>query len=238
MTPLKAIENIQAVKAVASTRYPKGAVCAHPECDRTDVTQHHIFGRPPGENSDSWFVLLPVNGEWQEDESSPMHPKFMAKRAIPHVVALCGHGTAGHHGDVEAHNAWIKYEDGIFVWYDLVDSKLYTDEPAEWNCLGPLDPQPFDWGSKAKKPKPRKQGAERRKSATATFRLPGEMFGTEEVRGMLDDALEQFEELWQAAQESPEKRTAGATLVDAVLCGLLWIQNEGPLGGGYRPVER
>lgn len=177
MTPLKPIENIQDVIAVPSTRYPRSGICSHPECDRTDVTYHHIFGRPPGEHSDSWFVLLPVNGKAEYGTPvGAMHPKFMAKKAIPHVVGLCGHGTADHHGDVEGHRAWIKYEGGVFVWYerdDLGPNGLgYADMRDAWKRLGPLDPQPFNWGEKKNKPKKRKKGEERQKRDRITIGVP------------------------------------------------------------------
>src|SRR4051794_1302300 len=58
ITPLKPIENTTRVRGVPSKRYPLNRICAHPECDRTDVTAHHIFGRPAGPDSDSWFVEI------------------------------------------------------------------------------------------------------------------------------------------------------------------------------------
>jgi hypothetical protein len=177
LTPLKAIEAIQAVRFVPSTRYPVNTVCAHPECDRDDITRHHIFGRGTGEYSDSWFVLLPVNGH----PGTEHHPSYMAKKAIPHVVGLCGHGTEGHHGDVEAHRAWIKHEDGVFVWYDRKDPDFdnpprdNVDAPGHvWELVGPLDPQPFAWGDKKKKPVRRLEGAERRKRRTISIRVPAD----------------------------------------------------------------
>lgn len=153
MTPLRPIANTTRVRGVASKRFPLNAVCAHPECDRTDVTAHHIFGRPRGPDSDSWFVEVEVHGK-DNPEVGPM------LEVIPHVSGLCGHGTEGHHGDVEVHSAWIRYEDGEFVWYDRGEQELIPDwdnpqvELAEYfQRLGPLNPQP---GSREGKPKRRR----------------------------------------------------------------------------------
>lgn len=147
-----------------------------PECDKPTESVHHIFGRPPGEHSDSWFVLLPVSGK--SGYGTPvgaMHPKQMAKIATPHAIGLCGNGTMGHHGDVEAHRAWIKYEEGEFVWYErerMLDSPA-ADGPVTdtWISLGPLDPQPAR-AVKARKPKKRKSGAARANRDRITIGVP------------------------------------------------------------------
>lgn len=170
MTPLKAIEAIQAVQFVPATKYPTNVTCAHPECDKEGESDHHIFGRGKGENSDSYFVLVPVGGDHGAGGL------IYAKKPIPHVVRFCGHGTAGHHGAVEAHEAWIKYEDGVFVWYERVaipGSMSAGDPPSEeWVRVGPLDPQPFNWGEKRRKPRKRKKGEERAKRDRITIGVP------------------------------------------------------------------
>lgn len=202
MTPLKPIENTTRVRGVASKRYPPNRVCAHPECSRTDVTQYHIFGRPPGEDSDSWFVALAlVDEDRTEALSSP----------LPHVTGLCGHGTEGHHGDVESHRAWIKYEDGEFVWYELVKPDTSgvaggagnLSEPT-WRRVGPLNPQPGSREGKSKRK--RKKGAERRKRVNVTVKVPQD---TEDGAGLWDDALDRIktklirEGLYDSTDEIP-----------------------------------
>ncbi len=224
MTPLKAIEAIQAVKFVPSTRYPLNKVCAHPECDREDVTAHHIFGRGKGEHSDSWFVLLPLNGG----------DGAYGKKPIPGVVGLCGDGTTGHHGDCESHAAWIKYEDGVFVWYDYAPRDaaegtpfaggVYLDEA--WERLGPLDPQPFNWGDRKKKPKKRKQGDEKRKTRTKTFRFPDDV---EDGRGQVEDNLAAFEAMFR---EGEKPRSEGWILMSALDYAVLCMRDELALEGG------
>ena len=183
MTALKPIEN-RNVRAVASETYPSNTVCAHPECNepvqlRPDGTPtvHHIF--PRGFiKSDSYFVAI-------GDDDDP----------IPHAVGLCGSGTTGHHGDVEEHRAWIKYEDGEFVWYDRVNRadgewRVAPDnqrhEP-EWGMVGPLNPQP---GSREGKPKRRKfKGEARRKRRVISIRVPQD--DIEDGAGIFDDLVEQ-----------------------------------------------
>jgi hypothetical protein len=143
MTALKPIENVTKVRGVPSKRYPLNLICAHPECHERAESAHHIFGRPPGADSDSWFVDL-------DGELSPQRVN-----AIPHVTGLCGSGTTLHHGDVEEHRAWIKLEEGEFVWYDRLDDNLPSavtgkESLEEWILVGPLNPQP---GSREGKPK-------------------------------------------------------------------------------------
>jgi hypothetical protein len=73
---------------------------------------------------------------------------------IPHAVGICGTGTTGHHGDLEEHRAWIKLENGVYVWYDRIDRE--PEGPLEFDFVevGPLNPQP---GSREGKPKRKKQ---------------------------------------------------------------------------------
>lgn len=144
---------------VASERYPVNERCAHPECNEP-ATVHHIFPRSMTK-SDSYFVeILP-----------PEVTLRGTGKVIPHAVGLCGSGTAGHHGDVEEHRAWIKYEDGEFVWYDRLQG-LDGGDPGTfaWERLGPLNPQPGQLEGKRKRP--RFKGEKRRKRKTISFRVP------------------------------------------------------------------
>jgi len=163
LTALKPIEN-RNVRGVASERYPVNEKCAHPECSEP-ATVHHIFPRSMIK-SDSYFVVI------DSDEDGP-YPE-----PIPHAVGLCGSGTSGHHGDVEEHRAWIKYEDGEFVWYDRRTTEAgdtlpfeYRDGPT-WDRLGPLNPQP---GSREGKPKRKRfKGEKRRTRKVITMRVPAD----------------------------------------------------------------
>lgn len=179
MTPLKPIENTTRVRGVPSKRYPLNRICAHPECDRTDVTAHHIFGRPAGPDSDSWFVsLVLVDEDRTETLSAP----------LPHVTGLCGHGTEGHHGDVEAHRAWIKYEDGEFVWYEaeVIASEMGYPTDTEWKRLGPLNPQPIP---REGKPKRKKRAKSEGPVKVASFKAPND---DPEAAERLKDKAEQL----------------------------------------------
>lgn len=148
MTALKPIEN-RNVRGVPSTKYPINKKCAHPECNEP-TTVHHCFPRSQIGNG-SYFVEIVGTSI----EGRPL------EEIIPHAVGLCGSGTTGHHGDVEEHRAWIKYEDGEFVWYDAVDGVLNDRSlTAYWEKLGPLNPQP---GSREGKPKRKRFTGEARK---------------------------------------------------------------------------
>ena len=138
MTALHPLESKVVVKGVHAWRYPINEVCGFPDCDKPTESRHHIFAAGKIGNR-SWFVYIP-------DPDKPLPPEVWGKHAIPHVVGLCGHGTAGHHGEAEEHQAWIKYEDGVFVWYNR--------DGEEWKKIGPLDPQP---GSKIKHTRPKKR---------------------------------------------------------------------------------
>lgn len=182
-------------EGVASVRYPLGSTCAHPECDRTDVTAHHIFPRGKIGNS-SWFVL-PTKGVPGLSEGTRINDK-----AIPHVVPLCGHGTAGHHGDVEMHKAWIKYEDGVFNWYAPEEEHLVPGEGVRggeglWKLVGPLKPQPAEPATKPKRRKTATTSEERKARVTYSVKTPK---GEENVLPELEEALREklHEEMgWQ-----------------------------------------
>lgn len=166
MTALKPVDTRDVV-AVASERYPVNTKCAHPECSEP-ATVHHAFPRSQTK-SDSYFVSI-EGGE-----------------PIPHAVGLCGSGTTGHHGDVEEHRAWIRYEDGVWNWYER--ERTWSEETCTehdgWKLLGPLNPQP---GSVEAKPKRRKfTGEAKRKRANWQVKVPADH---EDGAGILDDGFE------------------------------------------------
>jgi len=182
MTPIPPLEN-RRVHGVAARQYPLNKICAHPECKEPAVDPHHCFARSQIA-SDSWFVEIE-----DEETAGVVYP-------FPHVTGLC----RAHHNDVEEHRAWIKLEDGRFVWYDLHVEHDYAERPPlapeylgprdDWKELGPLNPQP---GSQEGKPKrPRYKGEQRRKRQTLTLRVPHD--AAEDGAGILDDLHEQVEE--------------------------------------------
>lgn len=196
ITALKPIEN-RRVRAVASERYPINDVCAHPECAEPTADPHHIFPRSLIAG-DSWFVEI----SWDDPErmraalgKEPAYPVNLIGSTppvgvamIPHVTGLCRE----HHDDVEEHQAWIKLEDGEFVWYNRADNdpvRRPLDERVEWDRFGPLNPQP---GSRTGKPKRRKfKGEARRKRTTISVKVPKDE--QEDGAGLWDEAIEQLE---------------------------------------------
>lgn len=176
MTALKPIEN-RNVRGVASERYPINTKCAHPECSEP-ATVHHIFPRSMI-RSDSYFVAILQRNEAGDPEEEIV---------IPHAVGLCGSGTTGHHGDVEEHRAWIKYEDGEFVWYDRGELDWSEEEGniVPWDRVGPLNPQP---GSREGKPKRKKyKGEKRRKRKVISMRVPDD--AEEDGAGQWDELID------------------------------------------------
>lgn len=170
------------VRGVAAERYPINLICAHPECNELAVDPHHIWRRSAIGN-DSWFVAI------ENDVQKLELP-------IPHVVGLC----RAHHDLVTNDEAWIKLEDGVFVWYDHEDPDFpnpprdEVDAPCHvWKSVGPLDPQPAGREKKNGKPKRRKfQGAERRQRASISIKVPKD--AQEDGAGLLTDLVEQLEE--------------------------------------------
>lgn len=169
MTPLKPLPNTERVRGVAAKRYPRNETCAHPECDKPTESVHHIFGRPPGPDSDSWFVEVGPMDVPRPSEKIPDLVEHGVVMTIPHAIGLCGSGTTGHHGELEYHSAWIKLEDGVFNWYERVGTSQVPPS-EEWKLVGPLDPQPAR-GEKRKKAK-RKKGAEKSTRETFSIRVP------------------------------------------------------------------
>ena len=173
MTALKPSED-RNVCGVASVRYPLNSVCAHPECGEPAGSAHHCYPRSQIGNA-SWFVAF--------GRSPSKRDTLVTKDAIPHVVGLCGDGTTGHHGDLEDHRAWIKLEDGVFVWYDR--------DGEGWVRVGPLNPQP---GSREGSPKRRRRSStpeERRARRVYSIRTPeGEENILPELVGFAQDAFQ------------------------------------------------
>lgn len=182
MTALKPIEN-RRVRAVASERYPLNEICAHPECSEPTADPHHAFPRS-AIGGDSWFV-----------EIRHMSIRDDIVWTIPHVTGLC----RAHHDAVELHDAWIKLEDGEFVWYDRqsLDGIATEQGKLEFVALGPLNPQP---GSRTGKPKRKKfKGEKRRKRTTISIKVPKDE--QEDGAGVWDDRLEQARERMEADGE-------------------------------------
>lgn len=213
MTALKPIE-YREVRGVAARRYPINNSCSHPECAEPRNGRkgaHHIFPRSMITN-DSWFVVLDYERDYPYTEASEANGGGY-KNAIPHVTWLC----PDHHDDVEQHRAWIKLEDGEFVWYWRSEGPA-DDVSDTWHPLGPLDPQPGG-RVKARKPKKRLKGEARRKRKTLSFKVPDDL---EDGAGLIMDNLEQLEE--DLGYEP--KRTLGWTLMDATSLALIAARDE------------
>lgn len=200
MTALHPLVEKTRARGVLALQYPINEVCAHPECSLPTESRHHIFARSKIGNS-SWFVALEGSKTFKADGHIEA-----TKDAIPHVVGLCGHGTAGHHGDAEEHRAWIRLENGIFVWYDRVppseeELKRWEDETGShrddypldaWKEVGPLDPQP---GSRIKhrRPKKRDHRTDGQPRARARWTLAIPLDEQENGVEVLEDAIESIE---------------------------------------------
>jgi len=176
MTALKPIEN-RRVRAVASERYPLNEFCASPMSDAGVKADdpHHCFPRS-AIGGDSWFV------EIEEDDGQITMP-------IPHVVGL----SREQHERVERHEAWIRYEDGVWNWYEREPAPVNresADEDPYWTLIGPLNPQP---GSRESKPRRKRfKGEARRKRTTISIRVPKD--DQEDGAGVWDELVEQASE--------------------------------------------
>lgn len=226
MTALKPIEN-RRVRGVAAERYPSNLICAHPDCDKpVDLrpdgtpTVHHVFPRSLTK-SDSYFV------EIHQDADEGVSGDIVI---IPHAVGLCGSGTTGHHGDVEEHRAWIKLEDGEYVWYDRVDTPpeeaaRWAEETGEhpdsypvdtWLRIGPLNPQPGSREGKPKRKRTQKGTPERTARKTISVRLP------EGVDGDYWDSLLSDAENIELSQEDTQfDKARGGIAVGKLLVAIL-----------------
>lgn len=211
------------MRAVPSERYPLNKKCAHPECSEAAVDPHHAFPRS-AIGGDSWFVEIIT-----EFATNAERTTFDEKREIiPHVTGLCRAHHDAVEGNLEAgHSSWIKYEDGVWNWYNLIDtpaeeSARWAEETGEhpdsypvdsWELLGPLNPQP---GSVEGKPKRRKyQGEQRKQRKTVTLRVPDT--AGENGAALLDEAVETLET--RISGDSP--RPIYFTVMDALNFTLL-----------------
>lgn len=201
MTALKPIEN-RRVRAVASERYPLNKKCSHPECNEPAVDPHHIFPRSEIGGS-SWFVEITHGhgGGVLPDEGT-------TTTVIPHVTGLCRHHHDAVEGNLEAgHSAWIKLEDGVFVWYDRTDA---DDHDEFFAPLAPLNPQP---GSVEGKPKRRRfKGEARRIRKTISLRVPND--AGEDGAALLDEQVEALEE--KINPDADKRRPIYYTIIDAL----------------------
>lgn len=209
MTALKPIVGGE-VQGIWSKTYLPNLICAHPECENAVESIHHIFGRPPGDVSDSWFVrLVQVDEDGTEHITTP----------LPHAIGLCGHGTTGHHGDVEEHRAWIKYQDGVYYWYDR-DEASEPGEPGvpSWNWIGPLNPQP---GAREAKPKPHipKDGV-KRKQHSFSVKLP------ENEDRLHEEVPRKFDMLRTLLEDPAKPRSKGYTLATVLDLALLQARDD------------
>lgn len=157
------------VKGVAAERYPLNKVDAKPGSFEDAVDAHHCFRRSAIGN-DSWFVSI--------DGEDP----------IPHVVGL----SRASHDEVTSNEAWIKYEDGVFVWYER-DLVREIAEP-EWRRVGPLDPQPGQLYKSEKKKKRAYKGEKARNRTTWSVRVPkdAQEDGIEVLKTLVELAAEKI----------------------------------------------
>lgn len=189
-------------------------VCAHPECTELvtlrpsgEPTVHHIFPRSMIGN-DSYFVEITApNGE---------------SKIIPHAIGLCGSGTTGHHGDVEEHRAWIKLEEGEFVWYERQNTPQEATGAAlspsddEWVRLGVLNPQPGSREGRPKRKRTVKGTTERAERKTVSVRLPEGVNGDD-----WDELLTEAETVELQQPDTPFDAARGGVAIGKLLVTVL-----------------
>lgn len=200
LNPKKGLEP----EGVAVTRYPLNTMCAIPDCEEPVESAHHIWGRPPGEHSDSWWTKL-------------VDVEDGAERVVAGVTGLCGDGTRGCHGDLEEHRLWIKYEDGKYIVYKRgVIEHPDGDMEDTWVKVAPLEPQP---GLQEKKKRRKFSGEARRKRKTISVKVPQDE--QEDGAGLWEDAISQVEEI---VRPGTDGRPPYYTIMDALNYTIL---NEG-----------
>ena len=208
MTALKPIEN-RSVRGVLSGRYPLNKRCAHPECTEDAAEGHHIFPRSTIGNT-NWFVEI----QWY-DAGDGESGSSVSTETIPHVTGLCRE----HHDQVERHDAWIKLEEGEFVWYNRTppDEGPYRDKP-HFTALGPLNPQPAREGKPKRK---RFKGEARRKRRTISIKVPddaaengGEVW--DETMGLVTEKLHRLDVRALGDEAEVDERTAYFIIIDAL----------------------
>ena len=218
MTALPPLET-RRVLGVDAAVYDANRTCSHPECaEPVPDRGHHIFPRSQITNG-KYFVQA-----WDADG------KEMFAHPIPHVTGLC----RPHHDAVERHEAWIKLEERdeepflLFVWYDRTpnDPSILTPQAgtpgfdkyyaAEWQRLGPLDPQPAG-REKARKPKRKRlKGDDLAKRKTVTIKLPEGVDGQD-----WEDLLAEAETVEQAQPDTQYEQWRGGIAKGKLLVAVL-----------------
>ena len=221
MTALKPVEG-RLVRGVASTRYPLNRTCAHPECSEQAQSAHHVFPRSLIGNG-SWFVVLGPTERYGTNDNYEIvggDSDRISSSAIPHVVGLCGDGVRGHHGDLEEHRAWIKLEDGEFVWYQRVPLTDPHDEiPVdwqEWARIGALNPQPGSVEGRPKRKRTVKGSSERAARKTVSIRLPEGVDGD-----YWDELIEETEKVELSQPDTQFDPVRGSVSVGKLLVATL-----------------
>jgi hypothetical protein len=122
---------------------------------------------------------------------------------------------------VESHWAWIKLEDGVFVWYDRVTVEGDpTDDAGRtrdvWHYVGPLNPQPGSVEGKPKKKKRAKQPA--RAKAVYSIRVPKDEAenGYEVLSTLIDEVREKYGPELGWSETAPPYFVVVAALVRAL----------------------
>ena len=214
MTALPPLET-RRVLGVDAAVYSANRICAHPECaEPVPDRGHHIFPRSQITNG-KYFVQA-----WDADG------KEMFAHPIPHVTGLCRE----HHDAVERHEAWIKYEDGEFVWYDRCEgddgsgtlhfSEVFSFENdgvhGVWRRRGPLDPQPAG-REKTRKPKRKRlKGDDLAKRKTVTIKLPEGVDGQD-----WEELLAEAEAVEQAQPDTQYEQWRGGIAKGKLLVAVL-----------------
>lgn len=205
MTALRPIE-ISGAVGISTMRYPTNLRCAMPDCTELADSVHHCFPRSLIGNS-SYFVRLNFGDGTTID-------------SIPHAVGLCGSGTTGHHGDLEEHRAWVKLEDGEFVWYQRVAPTDPHDEiPEEWQewvRVGPLNPQPGSREGKPKRKRTQKGTEERTARKTVSVRLPEGVSGDD-----WDELVSEAEKIELAQPDTAFDPARGGVAIGKLLVAVL-----------------
>lgn len=200
MTAIKPIEN-RRVLGVSSSRYPLNTITAHPTNDEPAEEAHHCFPRSQITNA-CWFVEITFDSKKEAvefaEQTGGACDVTKCSVIIPHVTGL----TKEEHRKVEAHEAKILLEDGVWVWYDRtgIDGIDYenvldgTAEKYQWTKVGALNPQPGSREGKAKK-KRRKaaDGDKLRNRGTWQVRVPKDEI--ENGANILDEYVEVAREL-------------------------------------------
>jgi hypothetical protein len=213
---LKPIENLQVIGAEHGPEtYPLNVICAHPDCTEPVGGKHHCFPKSQLKG-DYWWVAV---HDGVDTEVATTHETFEGYGdPVPNVVGLCGSGTTGHHGDVEEHRAWIKLEDGVYVWWDRDETSLDARDLGQtlWHERGPLNPQPGNQNFTKPKRK-RFKGDARRKRRTVSIRVPKD---TEDGGEVWDEVLSRTkeklikQELYSAEDAIPDYEAVVAGLND------------------------